>query len=374
MIKILILANHIDWIYSLRKEIIEELNQTYRVIVCIPQCEDNFKLKYFKSIGVGFEFVNFNRRGKNPIKELMLIFKYRKVIKKVDPDIVLTYTIKPNIYGSYISGRLNKPVIINITGIGSSFNKSKLRYIVINLYKIACKKANLIFFQNRSNCALFVSNNIVYKNKTKLIPGSGVNIEKFKPMKKTKEDDIIRFLFIGRIMKEKGIEEYLQVAKNITSKYSNVEFQILGSFEEDRYKDIIYNNKNKGIKYLGRSDDVRNEIREVDCIVNPSYHEGMSNVLLEGAAMGKPLIASNIPGCKEIIEEGYNGYLFEVRSVKSMEEKLIKFIELDKEEKDIMGKNSRKKVEKEFDRNIVINEYMKVINDILEEGCQNESI
>ena len=222
--------------------------------------------------------------------------------------------------------------------------------------------------------SLFINNKLVERSKCSLIPGSSVNIEKFKPMKKTKEDDIIRFLFIGRIMKEKGIEEYLQVAKNITSKYSNVEFQILGSFEEDRYKDIIYNNKNKGIKYLGRSDDVRNEIREVDCIVNPSYHEGMSNVLLEGAAMGKPLIASNIPGCKEIIEEGYNGYLFEVRSVKSMEEKLIKLIELDKEEKDIMGKNSRKKVEKEFDRNIVINEYMKVINDILEEGCQHESI
>ena len=156
-------------------------------------------------------------------------------------------------------------------------------------------------------------------------------------MEKTIEDDIIRFLFIGRIMKEKGIEEYLQVADKITNKFTNVEFQILGRFEEERYKDVILNIKNSRIKYLGVSDDVRNEIREVDCIVNSSYHEGMSNVLLEGAAMGKPLIASNIPGCKEIIDEGYNGYLFEVKSVESMEEKIIKFIELDDKIKEYMG-------------------------------------
>ena len=375
MKKVLIIANHIDWVYSLRKELIEKLSEIYRVIICIPECKDNNKLDYFKSINVDFAFVNFQGRDKNPFKDIGVFIKYLNTIKSLNPNVIITYTIKPNIYGSIAGKLLRKKVVINVTGLGTGFHSNKVvKLIAKNLYSIGCKASYHVFFQNTNNMSLFINNKMVERSKCSLIPGSGVNIEKFKPMEKTKEDDIIRFLFIGRIMKEKGIEEYLQVAESLIKKYSNIEFQILGSFEEDRYKDIIYDNKNERIKYLGRSDDVRNEIREVDCIVNPSYHEGMSNVLLEGAAMGKPLIASNIPGCKEIIEEGYNGYLFELKSVESMEEKLIQFIELDEESKEIMGKNSRRKVEKEFDRNIVINEYMKVIKDILKEGRQYESI
>lgn len=166
-------------------------------------------------------------------------------------------------------------------------------------------------------------------------------------------------------MKDKGIDEYLEVANNITNKYENTEFQILGSFEEIKYKEILKTNKNTRIKYLGRSNDVREEISQVDCIVNPSYHEGMSNVLLEGAAMGKPLIASDIPGCKEIIDDEVNGFLFQVKNVNDLEDKIIKFINLSNEKKVNMGIQSRKKVVKEFDRNIVVNEYMKVINSIL---------
>ncbi len=254
---------------------------------------------------------------------------------------------------------------MNITGIGTSLTNSKLKHIVSYLYKYTCKKAKIIFFQNHNNHSLFISNKMVDSAKALIIPGSGVNTNRFKPARKTKEDKVIRFLFIGRLMKEKGIEEYLQVAENLTKEYPNIEFQILGSFEEEIYKDVIKSNKNQRIKYLGISNDVRNEIKEVDCIVNPSYHEGMSNVLLEGAAMGKPLIASNIPGCKEVIEDGCNGYLFEFKSVESLESKLIQFIELSTKEKALMGENSRNKVKAEFDRNIVINEYMKVIAKIL---------
>ena len=170
-------------------------------------------------------------------------------------------------------------------------------------------------------------------------------------------------------MKEKGIEEYLEAAERITKEFTNVEFQILGRFEEKRYKKTILNNKNNKIRYLGISDDVRKEIKEVDCIVHPSYHEGMSNVLLEGAAMGKPLIASNIPGCKEIVEDGYNGYLFKVKSVESLEEKLVQFINLDDSTRKLMGENSRNKVVKEFDRKMVVDEYMRAINAVIKEGC-----
>lgn len=368
MRRVLILANSSEGLYNFRIELIKELiSQNYDTYFVVPQSKEDDKVKLITSYGAKYIQTNINRRGINPLQDLKLICAYKKIIKKINPDVILTYTIKPNIYGTYAASKYNIPVIMNITGLGSAFANQRLRPIVMLLYKYACKKANMVFFQNKSNHSLFISNKLVELDKTKIIPGSGVNIDKFKPLNKQKEDGITRFIFIGRIMKEKGIEEYLQAAENITKKYDNIEFQILGIFEEERYKDVILNTKNPRIKYLGVSNDVRNEIRDVDCIVNPSYHEGMSNVLLEGAAMGKPLIASNIPGCKEIIDEDKNGYLFDVKSVKSMEEKIIKFIELDAESKKKMGENSRKKVEKEFDRTIVIREYLDGINKIIKE-------
>lgn len=362
MKKILMLVNHFV-VLNFRRELVEKLIQEgYEVYISIPNSDRN---KFFANLGCMIIETPVDRRGINPIKDISLILNYARIMKKINPDVVLTYTIKPNVYGTFAASIYKKPVIMNITGVGSAFASSKLRYIASLLYKYACSKAYFVFFQNESNYSLFVSNKLVEPNKTKIIPGSGVNIERFKPVGKQNKDEIIKFLFIGRIMKEKGIEEYLQAADIITKKYPNTEFQILGMFEEEKYRDVILNNKNPRIKYLGISDDVRNEIKEVDCIINPTYHEGMSNVLLEGAAMGKPLIASNIPGCKEIIDDGINGYLFEARNVKQLVEKIEKFLSLDDEAKNQMGQAGRKKIEKEFDRNIVINEYMKVIEDVI---------
>lgn len=366
MERVLILTNNAGGLYNFRFELINELiGRGYQVYFSVPQFIDDEKVKLIMDAGAKHIQIPMNRRGTNPIEDLILINNYKQIIKNINPNIILTYTIKPNIYGNYVANKFNKPVLMNITGIGSSLATGNLKSIVKKMYKHACAKSRYVFFQNEENRNFFISNNLVEQNKTKIIPGSGVNIEKFKPMKKTNKDNIIRFLFIGRLMKEKGIDEYLEVAENITRQYLNTEFQILGSFEEEKYKSIIKNNTNNKIKYLGSSNDVRQEIKEVDCIVNPSYHEGMSNVLLEGAAMGKPLIASDISGCKEIIDNGYNGYLFKVKSVKSLENRLIQFIELDDKSKEIMGKNSRKKVSKEFDRNIVIGEYIEAINKIL---------
>jgi len=376
MEKILILANNSVGLHNFRFELIEELiKKGYEVYFSLPESSDDEKSKLIIQSGATHIQTYINRRGINPFEDLQLIKEYKRIVLEVDPDIVLTYTIKPNIYGTYVASKSNKPVIMNITGIGTSLTNSKLKYIVINLYKYACKKARLVFFQNQNNHSLFIDNKIVDTKRTMIIPGSGVNLKRFIPSNRINEDDKIKFLFIGRLMKEKGIEEYLQVAERLIQTYSNLEFQILGPFEEKKYNDILYDNKNKNITYLGTSKDVRNEIRSVDCIINPSHHEGMSNVLLEGAAMGKALIASNIPGCKEIIEEGYNGYLFDVKSVSSLEEKVVKFIKMDDKQRTLMGQNSRKKVEKEFDRNIVVNKYVEAINGILGKGRdKNESI
>lgn len=366
MNKVLILANNSIGLYNFRFELIQKLiEQKIEVYFGVPQLIDDEKVKKILEAGAKYIHTPMSRRGMNPLEDLKLIDNYKQIIKEINPDIIFTYTIKPNIYGNYAANKFKKPVIMNITGIGSSLVSGKLKQIVKNMYKYACNKSRYVFFQNEGNRDFFISNNLVDQKKTIIIPGSGVNIEKFKPMEKSHKDDIIRFLFIARLMKEKGIEEYLEAAERITKRYENVEFQILGSFEEEKYKQIIEDNENQQIKYLGRSNDVRQEIKEVDCIVNPSYHEGMSNVLLEGAAMGKPLIASNIPGCKEIIDDGINGYLFEVKSTDDLYDKIVQFIELKEDARITMGNNSRNKVVKEFDRKLVVNEYMDAINKIL---------
>lgn len=372
MKKILILANSAGGLYNFRCELITELiNQGYDVYFAVPESTGNKKVKLLIDIGAEYIQTHMDRRGTNPFEDLKLIKKYKEIVENLHPDVILTYTIKPNIYGNYVASKFKIPVIMNITGLGSSFANGKLKNIIKRMYKYACNKAEIVFFQNKSNHDFFIANNIIDETKARIIPGSGVNIKKFVPMEKTVTDDVIRFLFIGRIMKEKGIDEYLQASEILAKKYSNIEFQIMGSFEEDYYIDKITAQTNEKIKYLGTSIDVRNQIKEVDCIVNPSYHEGMSNVLLEGAAMGKPLIASNIPGCREIVEDGYNGYLFNVKSVESLERKLTQFIELDKNQKELMGINSRKKVEREFNRKIVIDEYIKAIKNILKKGEVN---
>lgn len=363
MKKVLILSNYVGGLFNFRFELIERLlKESYKIYFSVPETIDDSREQSLKEMGLKHMQININRRGVNPIEDLKLIFKYRNIIKKANPDIILTYSVKPNIYGNLIANLFNIPSIMNITGLGTSLN-SKLKYLIKPLYKLACKNSEVVFFQNNANMHLFLTNNIVNKNKAVLIPGSGVNTNKFKPQKKENNDKKIKFLFIGRIMQEKGIEEYLEVARLINNYYSNVEFQILGFFEESKYKKII--KESKYINYLGHSSDVRDEIKEVDCIINPSYHEGMSNVLLEGAAMAKPLIASNISGCKEIIDDDINGYLFEKGDVTSLKNKIIKFLKISVEERKNMGEMSRKKIIKEFDRNIVISSYIEEINNII---------
>lgn len=331
----------------------------------VPQLSEDIAVQMIEAIGCQYIHTSMSRRGINPLEDLRLISRYQRVVQTVSPDLILTYTIKPNVYGNYVGNRLGVPVIMNVTGIGSSLSSGKLKYLVKRMYKYACNKASIVFFQNQGNLDFFIENNMVSLDKVRLIPGSGVNLDKFTPMKKTNKDDgITRFLYIGRIMKDKGIEEYLDAANRITEQYPNTEFQILGSFEEEQYRELIENNPR--VKYLGRSNDVREQIREVDCIVHPSYHEGMSNVLLEGAAMGKPLLASNIPGCKEIVDNGSNGYLFESKSVDSMIEKIRLFLALNDEQRMEMGLASRRKVEKEFDRNLVVEAYLQAINEIID--------
>ncbi|TYB33251.1 MAG: glycosyltransferase family 4 protein [Flexistipes sinusarabici] len=365
--KILIINNSITSLINFRKELIQQLIESYYdVYFTVPEVLQNDQVQELISVGANYIQSYIQRRNINPYFELKALFEYKRIIKEIRPDLILSFTIKPNVYGSYIAQKFKIPIIVNITGLGSGFNNNSIKPLVKKMYKYACKNASFVFFQNEDNYNYFINNKLAEKAKSKIIPGSGVNLEKFKPMKKTKDDGITRFLFIGRIMKEKGIEEYLEAAQYISDNYSNVEFQILGPYEEEKYRDLIFNLNNSKIRYLGKSDDVRKEVKEVSCIINPTFYpEGMSNVLLEGAAMGKPLIASNIPGCKEIVEDGVNGYLAEPKNTQKLIEKIEQFLKLSSSEKEKLGKAARQKVEENFDRNIVIKTYLETIDKIL---------
>ncbi len=363
--RILVLTNNAGGLYSFRAELLEAfVRRGYCVFFCVPEKDDDIWVRRLQELGCVHIHAPMNRRGVNPFDDIKLVRWYKRVIDETVPDVILTYTVKPNVYGSYVSASARVPIILNVTGLGSSLQSGKLSVLVKWMYKYACRQASVVFFQNTANRDWFLANRLVEPGKIRLVPGSGVNLEKFRPVEKTSRDDKVRFLLIGRIMRDKGIEEYLGAAEEIRRRYPRTEFQIVGPYEDETYYPRIEDSD--AVRYLGFSEDVREQIREADCIVHPSYHEGMSNVLLEAAAMGKPLLASNIPGCREIIDHGENGFLFEPRSIKDLVEKLEMFLGLDRSEWVRMGLKAREKVEREFDRNIVVNAYLQAIEDVID--------
>lgn len=358
---IIIITNELGIIYKFRYELLLKLKEKNKIILLSPIGKDQkFYFRKINELGIEIIETDFKRRKKNVFSEVKLFFYYIFLLKKYKSDMVLTYTIKPNIYGGLACSILEKKYISTVTGVGTAFqNKNILSKIVIYLNRIALKNAEKIFFQNKENMDLFIKNKIICENKGILVLGSGVNLEKFKPIKKINKKNKIQFLFIGRIMKEKGIDELLNVFDKIKLKYNNYQLNILGQFEED-YKKIFFDKKE--INYLGVSTDVKEIMRDMDCIINPSWHEGMSNVLLEAGAMKKFLIASNISGCKEIVLDNITGFTYEVKNEKKLEECIIKYIELKEKDRNIMIEKQYNHIKNNFNREKIIKEYLRIIN------------
>ncbi|MGG1399983.1 glycosyltransferase family 4 protein [Bacillus salipaludis] len=360
--KILVLANFGMGLYNFRKELLEELiNQNNEVYVSLPNDEYVPKLK---SLGCKFVETQLERRGTNPIKDLKLLLHYIKIIKRIKPQVVLTYTIKPNVYGGLACQFTRTPYFTNITGLGTSVeNESVIQKITLMLYKAGLKKSSCLFFQNETNLKFFVNRKLV-KSKTRLVPGSGVNLEQHNFEEYPMDNEKNRFLFMGRMMKAKGIEELLHAAKIVKENYPNTQFDLIGPCEEDYHQQLVELSQLGIIRYHGQQNDVHSFIKQSHATILPSYHEGTANVLLESASSGRVVLASNVPGCRETYDEEISGFGFEVRSVESLVDAIFKFINLPYEQKKAMGIAGRKKMEKEYDRKIVINAYIEEIKNL----------
>lgn len=361
----MILVNHDVVIYNLRKELVERLiAEDYTVIVSSPY---GSKIDELVDMGCIYDKVDIERHGTNPLQDKKLYEYYKKTIKKYQPNIVLTYTIKPNIYGAMAAKKYGIPCMANITGLGTAFERQGImREFLIVLYKFAFSKIHKVFFQNEEDMRVFKERKISL-GKHKLLPGSGVNITQFSFEEYPIRNDKIKFLFIGRIMKDKGVEELFAAANNIKEKYSSVVFDAIGFCEEEYEERIEILKKENVINFHGVKDNVQEYIKESNAIIHPTYHEGMSNVLLEASAMGRPVLASDIPGCREIFDEGTSGLGFKAKDSEDLTNTIENFINLPLDKKKSMGVAARKKVANEFDRSIVVDKYLNEIHKISSE-------
>lgn len=362
-LKIMILANDTTYTYNLRREIIEKLIQDGHQVYVVSKF-----LKFKEELeGMGCQLINIDsgRHGTNPISDVTLMLKYWKILKQERPDAVLSYNIKPNVYGGMACRLTGIKYLPNITGLGTAVEyPGKMQKLTTFLYKMGVAGASCIFFQNEENRQFFYEHNMIKKDmRTKLLPGSGVSLEKHQLIEYPRDTEVINFLFVARVMKEKGIDLYLSAAKRVYEKYHNVMFHICGQCDDEKYIQILDKaQRNNYIKYHGEQKDICSFFTMAHCVVHPSYYpEGMSNVLLEAAAHGRPIIATNRSGCRETVNDGNSGFVIPIKDEDALVEAIENFLNLSNAQKREMGLEGRKKMETEFDRNLVVKEYIQEI-------------
>lgn len=357
--KILILANYDVGLYQFRRELIESLRKEHEVVISLPYGK---LVEPLREMGCVFLDTPVDRRGLNPVTDLKLMMKYRRILRNEKPDLVITYTIKPNVYGGLACLMAGVPYAVNITGLGTAFQKrSLLRKFVTFLYKAALKKAKVVYFENAANRQIFIDEKIVTEEKCCLLNGAGVNLERYTYMPYPTEEKI-RFLFMGRVMKEKGVEELFSAMERLCREGENCCLDVLGSYEEN-YADTIHQYEMEGwLHYHGYQTDVRPFVERAHCFVLPSYHEGMANTNLECAAMGRPVITSDIPGCKEAVVDGVSGLLCHPQDADSVYAAMKRFMSMPNVEREAMGKTGRAHMEQTFDKKKVVEQTIAALN------------
>lgn len=358
--KVLVLTNSISGIVQFRLDLMRSMTaEGYSVLISCPQ---EYRYEHYESIlkkeGCSVIRCDFARHGMNPVKELRLLASYRRLMKKERPGAVLTYTIKPNVYGGMAAAGLGIPCIGNVTGLGVAIeNPGILRKVTLFLYKAGFGKAKRVFFQNSENRDFFVKEGIIDKSLTSVLPGSGVDLSEhtYRPYP---EGDGIKLLYIGRQTKDKGYGELVRAAMIVKKKRPETEFISLGLCEDEFREEHDRLRASKWIREEGFKEDVRPYIEDCSALILPSYHEGMSNVLLEAAAAGRPVIATDVPGCRETYVDNVTGFSCKKADPDSLAAAIEKLIALTREEREEMGKKGRKYVEEHFDRKKVTESYM----------------
>jgi glycosyltransferase involved in cell wall biosynthesis len=368
--RILISAN-MSWnVLNFRRGLVRALVvRGYDVIVAAP---DDGYANRLAELGCRHIRLPMDRKGISPLGDLVLLYRFLRLIQRERPDVFLGFTIKPNVYGSLAAACLGVPVLNTVSGLGTAFiSNTWLTNVAKRLYRIALRRSALVFFQNEDDRSLFVDEALVARERTALLPGSGIDLERFRPSHRPcGEAGGFRFLLLGRMLWDKGIGEYVAAARLVRRELPHTRFQLLGLADADNRTAIdpvtIEGWAAEGvIEFLGASDDVRTHIAGADCVVLPSYREGTPRALLEAAAMEKPLIATNVPGCREVVEHGRNGYLCAARSTEDLAARMIQLARESADRRTAMGRASRRKVEQQFDERMVTRRYLSAIEDAL---------
>lgn len=366
----ILFSSNIAWsIYNFRTKLLKCLQQNGHQIYTVAK-KDQY-VKFLEGEGFIFSHIDINNNSTNPLEDIKLVRNYIKLYKEIAPDIILHNAIKPNIYGTIAAKYLGIPVINNISGLGTLFIKKSISTVIAKrLYKFSQHKADKVFFQNSDDLNLFINNRLVKKEVTQLIPGSGVDTKYFVPKVNKLRNIPFKFLFVARLIADKGIREYIDAIKILKKKYNDIEFTILGSIYEANTTAITNEEledwqKDLGIIHISHSDHVKEIMNEVDCLVLPSYREGLSKVLIEASSLSIPIITTDVPGCRDVVIDGYNGFLCKVKDANDLAIKMEKMYLLDQEDLITLGLNARKRAINVFDIDIINGIYQNAIDKIL---------
>lgn len=363
---ILILSNSSSGLYEFRNEVVEDLIRDHDLFISLPD-EDAYT-RILNDEGCHVVHTPFNRRGMNPIKDAILLLRYLSLIHRIKPQMVLTYTIKPNIYGGMACRLTHTNYAANITGLGTAIQGGGiLSKILIRMYRAALKRVEAVFYQNNYNMDYMLGRGIACKSQSILLPGSGVNIVKHSYKPYPTEENGLRVLAVLRIMKDKGIEEFLYAADRICDEF-DAKFILAGEYEEEtrqEYEPQIQRLVEAGkLEYVGFCDRIDELYERSHILIHPSYHEGLSNVCLEAAACGRLVVTTDVPGCRETVIPGETGLLFKSKDKNAAYKAIADIFSMTSSERENMGRQGRKYVEENFNRETVVCKYREVVESV----------
>ena len=364
--RILILSNSSSGLYEFRNEVVEDLLSDHEVFISLPD-EDSYT-KILADEGCNIFHTPFDRRGMNPIMDAILLLRYIRLIRRIRPQMVLTYTIKPNIYGGMACKLTHTNYAANITGLGTAIQGGGiLSKALIKMYRVALNKAKAVFYQNEYNMEFMLGRGVGRNNQSILLPGSGVNIYKHSYKPYPSEDKGVRVLAVLRIMKDKGIEEFLYAVDRISDEF-DAKFVLAGGYEEEtrqEYEPQIQRLVEAGkLEYVGFCDKIDELYESCHVLIHPSYHEGLSNVCLEAAACGRPVVTTDVPGCRETVIPGETGLLFKSKDKIAAYKAMADILSMTSAERETMGRRGRNYVEENFNRETVVRRYREVVENM----------